>query len=57
MENLFVVFVFWFFFLGKVIFVKWMYIINFLGSILDKLVVIKEVRLLIFYFFFYIFLI
>lgn len=46
MENLFVASVFWS--------VHWMYIINFLGSIFDKLVVTKEARLLTFYFFFYI---
>lgn len=54
MENLFVASVFWSFFSGKVTLAKWMYIINFLGSILDKLVVTKEARLLTFYFFFYI---
>lgn len=42
------------FFSGKVTLAKWMYIINFLRSILDKLVVTKEARLLTFYFFFYI---
>lgn len=33
MENLFVASVFWSFFSGKVTLAKWMYIINFLGSI------------------------